>query len=362
MASSFFKNLKVIELSTVLAGPAVGTFFAELGATVIKVENKQAGGDITRKWKLPSENGNRVSAYFASVNYKKTYILADLLNADDKKAVLDLISHADIVLVNFKKGDDEKFGFTFRELAVLNPKLIYAHITGYGPDSEKTAFDAVLQAETGFMYMNGTIESGPLKMPVALIDILAAHQVKEAILLALLQRKETGKGAYVHCSLYEAAVSSLANQASNYLMTGAIGQPMGTLHPNIAPYGEILKTSDGKSLILAVGTDMQFKNLCDVLLPGSSTDERFLTNTIRIRHRTELHALLCAAAIKMSAADIEKKFLEKGVPHGFINDVATVFENEMAKKMVLEETIENIHTKRVSTIAFNTQFLNGKNN
>ncbi|HLP13055.1 MAG TPA: CoA transferase [Flavobacteriales bacterium] len=362
MASAFFRDLKVIELSSVLAGPAVGMFFAELGAKVIKIENKHSDGDITRKWKLPAENGNRVSAYFASVNYNKTYVLADLLDAADKKAVIDLISNADVVIVNFKKGDDQKFGFTFNELSVLNPKLIYAHITGYGPDSDKTAFDAVLQAETGFMYMNGTTESGPVKMPVALIDILAAHQLKEAVLLALLQRKDTGKGAYVHCSLYQAAISSLANQASNYLMTGAVAQPMGTLHPNIAPYGEVLITADQKKLILAVGTDGQFNALCRVLVPGLEMDQRFLTNTIRIKNRMALLVMLQEAAGKISAVELEKKLLAAGVPHGFVNDIKTVFENTLAQELVREENIEGIQTKRVSTIAFNTNFLNGTNN
>ncbi|HYG53045.1 MAG TPA: CaiB/BaiF CoA-transferase family protein [Flavobacteriales bacterium] len=362
MASLFFKNLKVIELSNVLAGPAVGMFFAELGAEVIKVENKLAGGDITRKWKLPNEKTETVSAYFSSVNYKKKYLQIDFQNSAEKQEVINLIRTADIVIVNFKKGDDEKFGFTWKALSQLNSQLIYAHITGYGTGSEKTAFDAVLQAETGFMHMNGTPESGPVKMPVALIDILAAHQLKEAILLALLKRKETGKGAYVHCSLYEAAVSSLANQASNYLMTGTVAQPMGTLHPNIAPYGEILKTRDGKSLILAVGTDSQFMALCRILLPGTQNDPRFLTNTLRIKNRSQLHALLYEAAFKINADVLGKKLLDGAVPHGFIHDMAGVFENELAQNLIRKEIIDGVATERVSTIAFNTNFLDDTHN
>jgi crotonobetainyl-CoA:carnitine CoA-transferase CaiB-like acyl-CoA transferase len=360
MSYSFIKNLKVVELSNVLAGPAVGMFFAELGATVIKVENKTTGGDMTRKWKLPVEDeSSNVSAYFASVNYHKEYLQIDFNNLTDNQKVIDLIQIADIVIVNFKKGDDVKFGFDYEKVKELNPAIIYAHITGYGNDVEKTAFDIVLQAETGFMHMNGTISSGPVKMPVALIDILAAHQLKEAILLALIKRQISETGSYVHVSLYETAIASLANQASNYLMTGSIAQPMGTLHPNIAPYGEIIICKDGVRIILAVGSDSQFKSLCTCLaLDNVFINEKFATNKNRINNRGELNELLNSKAADEMSAPLSLKLTASKVPHGFIKNMQQVFENETAKKMILEEEIEGINTRRVSTIAFKKDFLN----
>lgn len=360
MEYSFIKNLNVVELSNVLAGPAVGMFFAELGATVIKVENKTTGGDMTRKWKLPSEDSSsNVSAYFSSVNYHKQYLQVDLNSVNDKQKVLELIEQADILIVNFKKGDDEKFGFDHEKIKRLNPSLIYAHITGYGNTNDKTAFDVVLQAETGFMHMNGTATSGPVKMPVALIDILAAHQLKEAILLALIKRQISGTGSYVHVSLYETAIASLANQASNYLMTGSIAQPMGTLHPNISPYGEILVAKDGVKIVLAVGNDKQFEALCICLgLESILTNEKFITNKDRIANRIELVELLNSKAGNLLSSNLEEKLSEAKVPHGLIKNMQEVFENKAAKKMILEEDIENTKTKRVSTIAFNKDFLN----
>jgi len=359
MLADYLNNLKVVELSSVLAGPAVGMFFAELGAQVTKIENKPAGGDLTRKWKLPTENpAASISAYFASVNYGKTHLLADFNNEKDITSVKEKIKQADILIVNFKKGDEEKFGLSYQDVMQLNPAIIYAHITGYGANESKTAFDVVLQAETGFMYMNGTSESGPVKMPVALIDLMAAHQVKEAILLALLKKQQTGKGSYVHTSLYASAIASLANQASNYLMGGFIPQPMGTLHPNIAPYGEILYTNDKKQVVLAVGTDIQFAALCQTLnLVPFITDERFATNTARVQNRETLHHFLNLAASQKNSQTLVELLLAHKVPHGRVNNMQEVFENPLAKKMILTGQTEAQETRCVSTIAFNRDFI-----
>ena len=151
-----FNKLKVVELAGVLAGPSVGMFFAELGAEVIKIENERSGGDVTRSWKLASEDkSSKVSAYFCSVNYHKEYQFKNLKEQRDLDKVRDLIREADIVLVNFKKGDDVKLGLDYETLKKINPKIIYAAITGFGDESERIAYDLILQAESGFMSMNG---------------------------------------------------------------------------------------------------------------------------------------------------------------------------------------------------------------
>jgi len=263
--SSFFKDLKIVELANILAGPSVGMFFAELGAEVIKVENKATKGDITRSWRLPSEpTNNDYSAYYCSVNWGKEVLMLDLKAETDLKQLYDLIAEADIVITNFKTSSAHKIGIAPNQLRQINSNLIIAHLSGF-LNSDRPAFDIVLQAETGFLYMNGEGERPPVKMPVALIDVLAAHQLKEAILLALLHRAKTGEGKTVSVSLYEAAISSLANQATNWLMADFIPQRMGTQHPNIAPYGDMFYTKDGKMLVLAVGTERQFEGLCKTL-------------------------------------------------------------------------------------------------
>lgn len=348
------KNLKVLDFSSVLAGPAVATFFAELGAEVIKVENKLQGGDVTRQWKLSTENPNSmVSAYFSSVNYGKEYLFLDVFNDLEKKQVIDLAAKSDILITNYRTSSLQKMGLDFDTLKKLNPKLIYAAITGFESEPGRAAYDVVLQAETGYMAMNGTPETAPVKLPLAFIDILAAHQLKEAILLALYKRTETGKGMYVSVSLEAAAIASLANQAGNWLMAGYNPQPIGSLHPNIAPYGETFDTADHKKIVLAVGSDDQFKKLCSILGNETLADStNFSSNPLRVENRKELHRELQLLFRKFNQKDLIQQFIAQNVPAGAIKDIAEVFESDFAKNMILDEVIDNTPTKRVKSVAF----------
>ncbi len=348
-----FSKLIIVDTSTVLAGPSVGTFFAELGATVIKVENASAY-DVTRTWKLPSEDKNSpISAYFSSVNYGKKYIQLNLKEAHDLKQFKELIKVADVLISNFKKGDEEKLGITDTILRNCNPGLIIGKINGFGIDSDRVAYDLILQAETGFMSMNGTPESGPIKMPVALIDVLAAHHLKEGILLAMLKLKSTGKSSTVSVSLYDAAVSSLVNQASNYLMNNHIPQRIGSLHPNIAPYGELFTTKNNDLITFAIGSDNHFKKLCHFLnLDELVENTDYNSNQVRVTNRIELQKILQEKISFLNTNDILNEMLSLNVPAGKVKDLAEVFENENLKSSILEEDILGYKTKRVSSIAF----------
>lgn len=348
------EHLKIIELASVLAGPAVGMFFAELGAEVIKIENKKTGGDVTRTWRLPKEDPEApVSAYYASVNWHKEVHLLDLTVDADRRELYDRIVDADIVIANYRASAAQKLGIDYETLRKINPKLIYGNITGFGENSSRVAFDVVLQAESGFMYMNGQPENPATKMPVALIDVLAAHQLKEGLLLALWQRERTGIGAYVSVSLLEAALASLANQATNWLMAGHIPQRIGSLHPNIAPYGEIFVSADAKQLVLAIGNDKQFIQLCELLnCPELSTDIRFRHNSDRVLYRQLLEAALQAAFEKLNADYILEGCLEKSIPIGRIRNMQEVFELPETEAMLLEESVDGQATKRVKTVGF----------
>ena len=353
--SSIFKKLRIVDLSTVLAGPSVGSFFAELGAEVLKVEPPQKP-DVTRSWKLPEEDKeSAVSAYFSSVNYKKNYTELNLKDEAQRIALLRQVRNADLVLMNFKKGDQEKLKITDGVLRKDNPGLIIGKINGFGADSNRVAYDLILQAETGFMAMNGTPESGPVKMPLALIDVLAAHHLKEGLLIELLARNsvEAYKGKSVCVSLYDAAVSSLVNQASNYLMNGHIPERIGSLHPNIAPYGELFKTSDHKTITFAIGNNLHFKKLC--LFLGVSElleDHKFSTVQKRVAHRTELYEQLKPLVQKHKAVEVLSYMRKESVPCGEIKDLSAVFSNEKAKALIREENIAGIETKRITGIAF----------
>jgi crotonobetainyl-CoA:carnitine CoA-transferase CaiB-like acyl-CoA transferase len=348
-----FKELKVVDCSSVLAGPQVGTFFSELGAQVIKFENAKTNGDVTRTWHTPLESKEKISSYYSSINYKKEIRFVDLSYAHDIAKIHAELETADIVLTNFKGSDAKKFQLDADFISKKFPKLIQGIIRGFEFEKDRAAYDVVLQAETGFMFMNGSADGAPTKMPVALIDVLAAHQLKEGILCALFDRSKSGKGSVVEVSLEKAALASLANQASYFLMTGNIPQRMGSLHPNIAPYGELFQTQDEKWIVLAIGSDEQFRKLGMILNTEMTTqDVRFSSNTSRVENRIELHAILQQEFRKTTCDDFETIALESGIPYGRVRNMKEVFERDAAVQNVLEEIIDGNETKRMASVAF----------
>jgi crotonobetainyl-CoA:carnitine CoA-transferase CaiB-like acyl-CoA transferase len=331
------KDFKVLELASVLAGPGVGQFFAELGASVIKVENLATGGDVTRSWKISGEQTDDRSAYFCSVNWGKRSVALDLNTSDGRRVVHTLASKADLVIASYKPGDAEKLAVDYKTLSKLNPGLIYSQVTGYGSSNPRVGYDAVLQAEAGFMFMNGVPGGPSLKMPVAMVDILAGHHLKEAILLAMLEKTKTGKGKFVEVSLIQAAVSSLANQATNWLVAHQLPQKHGSAHPNIAPYGDMFKTKDDLEILLAVGSDRQFQDLCDVLkIAGIADDKKFSTNQRRVENRLELHAILQNGLGQYTAAALMEELNRKKIPAGIIQHLQQVFGMPEAKELLMD--------------------------
>jgi crotonobetainyl-CoA:carnitine CoA-transferase CaiB-like acyl-CoA transferase len=352
-------DLLVIETASVLAGPAVGMHFAELGARVVKIENARAGGDVTRRWKLPVEDpSSPVSAYFSSVNWGKEHRFLDLKSPGDREQFDALLMEADVLITNHLPADSDKLGLQRERIRGLNPKLVHGHIKGFADQPHRPAFDVVLQAETGYISMTGTDREHLAKLPIALIDVLAAHQLKEGLLLSLLQRERTGRGAYVEVSLEEAALTGLINQASNYLMAGHVAQPIGTLHPNIAPYGELFRCRDGGWIILAIGSDMHFHALCSVLgLEGTPADARFRRNTDRVMARAELAELLAPAIAAMHRKDLLDRLEKAGAPAGAVRSLDEVLESPAAQRMLLEQEMEGVRTRRMRGNAFRLEEL-----
>jgi crotonobetainyl-CoA:carnitine CoA-transferase CaiB-like acyl-CoA transferase len=351
--NSLFNEIRVIELSSVLAGPSVGMFFAELGAEVIKIENPNTNGDITRSWKLPIENKNSdISSYFCSVNWGKKSIALNLEIKEDYIFFSELVKISDIITVSFKHGDDKKLNTDYKSIKKINPKIIYAQITGFGLEDERTAFDAVIQAYSGFMYMNGTPETEPIKMPVALIDILAAHQIKEAILLGYIDRIKTGKGSFVECSLLQAGISSLANQASNYLNTGTIPERNGSDHPNIFPYGTTFLTKDKKNILLAIGNDKQFKIFCKIVDTENKIPlEKYAENYERVKNRNKLKKIIIGIIKNYLSEDLIKILNENKIPAALIKNMKDVFEQNQAKELLLNSRKDNVNYFGVKTFS-----------
>ena len=334
-----FEGLKVLELASVLAGPSVGQFFAELGATVTKVENPATGGDVTRHWHGNTEDpAQDRPAYFTAINWGKQSVAIDLRTPEGRQQVVALALESDVVLSSYKPGDAEKFGVDYVALAKENPRLIYGHITSYGPENPRAGFDAIIQAESGFTFMNGDPAGAPTKMPVALTDVLAAHHLKEGLLVALLRRERTGKGSYVPVSLIQAAISSLANQATNWLVAGVVPQRKGNDHPNIVPYGTLFQTCDGQYITLAVGTEGQFAKLCEVLGHREwPTDARFATNADRVHHREALLPLLQGAIGEWDKEILLQALAEAKVPAGGVNTLPEVFALPEAQAILLKD-------------------------
>ncbi|MGM0586883.1 MAG: CaiB/BaiF CoA transferase family protein [Bacteroidota bacterium] len=352
MTSSICSDLTVIELASVLAGPAAGMFFAELGARIIKVEPPQ--GDVTRQWKVPGEDPNSpLSGYFSSINYHKQYHRLDLKTELGRQQVYDWISQADVVISNYKSEQAARaLGMDSASLLEQNPKLIYAQLSGFESYPNRTAYDVVVQAETGFMSMNGTPDSGPLKMPLAMMDILAAHQLKEGILLALLERQQTGSGKLVRTSLERSGLVSLYNQATNQLMANFTPNLVGSQHPNIAPYGDTFTTADDRKIVTAIGSDTQFAAFCDILNTDIAGDDRFCDNAQRIRHRKDLGRYLQEAIKQWNRDDLMERCIAQDIPIGAIRSMDEVIHTDFARQLIREEQIEGEDTKRMSTIGF----------
>jgi crotonobetainyl-CoA:carnitine CoA-transferase CaiB-like acyl-CoA transferase len=346
-----FSDLKVIELAGVLAGPSAGLFFAELGARVIKIENPKTGGDVTRSWKLQSENKeDKTSAYYWSINAGKDILFLDLSSEKDLESFYDLIKSADILITNYKLGDDIKLKVDYTTLKAINPTLIYASINGFGNNNPRTAYDLILQAESGFMFMNGEKNAAPLKMPVALIDILAGHQLKEAILVALLNKYKTNKGSHLTVSLFDTAVASLANQATNWLIAHHLPAAQGSLHPNIAPYGEIFTTKDHHQITFAIGSDKQFKQLCDIL--NIEITSSYQSNQLRITNRQTLFEILNKRIQTFNFNNLFEECLKHDVPIGKIRNLKEVFELPEAKSLINSFHYENTIVNSVKSISF----------
>ncbi len=347
---------KVLELANVLAGPSIGMFLAELGATVIKVENIKSCGDVTRHWKLTTEDpANDISGYFSSVNWGKMSIALDLCQLEGLNIIYSLAKQSDIILSSYKPGDAEKLKVDYKTLAGYNEKIIYAHITGYGMDNPRAGYDAIIQAETGFTFINGEPDGKPTKMPVALMDVLAAHQLKEAILLAILQREKNGKGECLDVSLFHSGIASLVNQAANWLVGRTIPKRLGSDHPNIVPYGTIFTTSDKKEIVLAVGTDRQFQELCNLLGNRElAYDDDYVTNFNRVKNSAAIKDILQKLICNYSREEILEMLKDKKIPAGGVFNMKEVFEMPEAKEMLMEQPLsESSFIRGLRTVAFN---------
>ncbi|MEV0083057.1 CoA transferase [Saccharopolyspora sp. NPDC050642] len=314
------EGVVVADFSRVLAGPYATMLLADLGATVIKVERPE-GGDDTRSWGPPWTEHS--SAYFESVNRSKRSIALDLADPAGQEAARQLIRRADVLVENFKAGSLARYGLDHESALGINPRLVYASISGFGSKegAHLPGYDFVVQALGGLMSITGEADGAPMKVGVALVDVLTGKDAALGIMAALRHRELTGRGQHVEVNLLSSLLASLANQMSNLLTTGVAPQRMGNRHPSIAPY-EALRCEDA-FLAVAVGNDGQFRKLCDALgLVALPDDPRFATNAQRVANREELAKQLENVLGARTAADWQRRLQGVGIACGQVNDLS----------------------------------------
>jgi crotonobetainyl-CoA:carnitine CoA-transferase CaiB-like acyl-CoA transferase len=334
MRSAALSHVRVLDLSRVLAGPWATQALADLGAEVIKVE-RPGTGDETRGWGPPwldaAPGAPRTAAYFAATNRGKRSVTVDLARPEGQAIVRRLAASSDVLVENFKVGTLARLGLDPEVLARECPRLVTCSISGFGQDGpyrDRPGYDFLLQAMGGLMSVTGAPDGvpggGPMKVGVALTDLLTGMYAATAILAALAHRDRTGRGQHVDLSLLDVQVASLANQAQSFLVTGAPPPRLGNAHPSIVPY-QAFATADGH-LVLAVGNDAQFARFCEAAgRPELALEPRFATNAARVGARAELVAILAPLLASRPTAGWIAALEQADVPCGSINDLAQVF-------------------------------------
>ena len=330
-------GFRVVDLTRVLGGPYCTQILSDHGAEVIKVEPPQ--GDEVRDWGPPFKDG--LSAYFAGVNRNKRTMGLDVRTKRGQEVLFRLLETADVMIDNFKAGSLEKWGIGYEDvLAKRFPGLIYCSITGFGADGPFGGFpgyDAVAQALSGQISVNGSPEAGPTRIGIPMIDLGTGLYAAIGILMAAQERQRSGRGQRVDASLFDTGVALLHPQAANYFMSGKAPVLTGNSHPNISPYDQY-PTGKGQ-IFLGIGNDRQFRLLCEVLgEPGLAEDPRFLHNADRLEHRHALNARIAELLASREAEKISTQLLNKGVPAGAVLTIPEVMQHPHTKhrNMVVE--------------------------
>ena len=323
-------NIRVLDLTRVLAGPWATQMLADFGAEVIKIE-KPGEGDDTRGWGPPflknADGSNGDAAYFLSANRGKQSVCIDMASVEGQKLIRALAEKSDVVIENFKVGGLKKYGLDYDSLKLVNPKLIYCSITGFGQDGPyavRAGYDFMIQGMAGSMSITGEPDGQPMKSGVAYADIFTGLHAVIGITAALFHRERTGVGQFLDLSLLDSQVAVLANQASNYLVGGKVPGRLGNAHPNIVPY-QTFETADGH-IIMAVGNDRQFKEYCGIIgVPKLADEEHYKTNRARVENRVALTALLTPPMKTRTTTQWVEAFEAASVPCGPINTIAQMF-------------------------------------
>ncbi|MGH2640884.1 MAG: CaiB/BaiF CoA transferase family protein [Actinomycetota bacterium] len=327
---------RILDLSRVLAGPLATQILGDLGADVIKIE-RPGQGDDTRQWGPPFVGDD--AAYYLALNRNKRSVGLDLRSHEGADAIRRLAADSDVLIENFRPGLMSEFGLGLDDLRRAAPRLITCSLTAFNNEIPESAsrpgYDIIVQALSGLMSVTGEPEGEPVKVGVALLDVITGLDMAIGILAALHERSRTGRGRHISVSLFDAGVAAMVNQAANHLLGGVVAQPMGTAHPNICPY-QAFHASD-RPFIVAAANDRLFRRTCEVVgHPEWATDPRFATNEDRVRHRDELIPLLADAFATKTAAEWLTALEAAAVPTAPIRAIDEVFSSPEGAAMVEE--------------------------
>ena len=354
-------HIRVLDLSRILAGPWAGQMLADFGADVIKVERPGAGDD-TRGWGPPfvkDQDGQPTdAAYFHSANRGKKSIAIDMTSPQGQSLIRRLAENVDVVLENYKVGGLKKYGLDYESLKAVNPKLIYCSVTGFGQDgpySSRAGYDFMIQAMGGLMSVTGEPDGQPMKVGVALADVMTGLYAANAVQAALLHRNETGIGQHIDMALLDVQVATLANQAMNFLVGGKPPGRLGNAHPNIVPY-EAFATADGH-VILTVGNDGQFARFCKLAgAPELADNPAFATNALRVSNREDLVPLVRDLMLQHDSRWWLDNLSANGVPSGPINTLDQVFADEQVQHRNMQIELDHPQAGKVPGVANPVKF------
>jgi crotonobetainyl-CoA:carnitine CoA-transferase CaiB-like acyl-CoA transferase len=350
------QGLRVLDLSRVLAGPWSTQLLADLGAEVVKVE-KPGAGDDTRQWGPPyvtsPDGASSEAAYFLCTNRGKRSICVDMARPEGQEIIRELAAQSDVLVENFKVGALARYGLDYASLSSLNPRLVYCSITGFGQDGPyagRAGYDFMIQGMSGLMSVTGEADGAPMKVGVALVDIITGLYASNAILAALRHRDSTGRGQHLDVALLDSMVAALANQTLNYLASGRNPRRFGNAHPNIVPY-ETFTAADG-TFIVAVGNDAQFRKLCAIVGdPDLAQDGSFSNNEQRVTNRIALIARLDARLSTRPAAEWLRRLDAAGIPAGPINTLEQVFADPQVRSRGLRVDLPDARLGSVPGVA-----------
>jgi len=350
-------GIRVLDLSRILAGPWATQMLADFGAEVIKIERPGCGDD-TRSWGPPfmqdsAGRNTRDAAYFHGANRGKRSLAVDIAHPEGQALIRALAVKCDVVVENYKVGGLQKYGLDYASLKALNPQLVYCSITGFGqsgPYRERAGYDFMIQAMGGLMSVTGEPDGSPMKVGVALADVMTGLYACNAIQAALLYRERHGVGQHIDLALLDVQVASLANQAMNFLASRLVPGRLGNAHPNIVPY-QAFATADGH-IILAVGNDAQFGKFCQLAgAPALASEPAFATNRARVEHRGELVPLLETLLRQHPSAWWLEQLSARGVPCGPINTLDQVFADPQVQHRGMQTELEHPEAGRVPSVA-----------